>query len=136
MGDNLAPNGLSRGRFRLPAQIIVHETLHLLSIGRTSLYAAVERDDLERVKFGNKTLFYAGDLAAFLTTLWRSSAADTHRSQSGNFIETMLVAPIRPVAATAARPVFSRPPRLRRGSEDSEVTRSQKTSCQIGRAHV
>jgi hypothetical protein len=60
MGDNLVPNGVSRGRFQLPvqvSQIIVHETLHLLSIGRTSLYAAVERDDLERVKFGNKTLF-------------------------------------------------------------------------------
>jgi hypothetical protein len=36
----------------------VDETLELLSIGRTALYAAVKRGDLKRVKFGKKTLFY------------------------------------------------------------------------------
>jgi excisionase family DNA binding protein len=47
----------------------VTETLELLSIGRTSLYAAVKRGELTPVKFGKKTLFYAIDLAAFLTRL-------------------------------------------------------------------
>ena len=57
----------------------VGETLDLLSIGRTSLYAAVKRGDLKRVKFGKKTLFYATDLASFLTKLGRLSEADAHR---------------------------------------------------------
>src|SRR6266481_4099599 len=56
------------------AAYAVGETLDLLSIGRTSLYAAVKR-----VKFGNKTLFYAADLASFLTKLGRLSEADAHR---------------------------------------------------------
>lgn len=47
----------------------VGETLELLSIGRTSLYAAVKRGELTPIKFGKKTLFYATDLAAFLTRL-------------------------------------------------------------------
>jgi hypothetical protein len=47
----------------------VSATLDLLSIGRTSLYAAVKRGDLHPVKFGRKTLFYAADLAAFLNKL-------------------------------------------------------------------
>jgi Helix-turn-helix domain len=47
----------------------VTETLELLSIGRTSLYVAVKRGELTPVKFGKKTLFYARDLAAFLTRL-------------------------------------------------------------------
>src|ERR1700752_930798 len=54
----------------------VDETLELLSIGRTSLYAAVKRGDLKRIKFGKKTLFYAADLAAFLVRLRRLSASD------------------------------------------------------------
>ena len=54
----------------------VDETLELLSIGRTALYAAVKRGDLKRVKFGKKTLFYAADLAAFLARL-------RHLSDSG-----------------------------------------------------
>jgi hypothetical protein len=47
----------------------VGETLELLSIGRTSLYAAVKRGELTPVKFGKKTLFFAIDLATFLTRL-------------------------------------------------------------------
>ncbi len=47
----------------------VNETLDVLSIGRTSLYEAVKRGELTSVKLGRKTLFYAADLAAFLTSL-------------------------------------------------------------------
>ena len=47
----------------------VGETLELLSIGRTSLYALVKLGELKPVKFGRKTLFYATDLAAFLDRL-------------------------------------------------------------------
>jgi excisionase family DNA binding protein len=53
----------------LKAAYTVNETLNVLSIGRTSLYAAVKQGDLHPVKFGRKTLFYATDLAAFLTLL-------------------------------------------------------------------
>jgi excisionase family DNA binding protein len=58
----------------------VRETLELLSIGRTSLYAAVKRGELTPVKFGKKTLFYAMDLAAFLRKL-RSTAINTASSR-------------------------------------------------------
>jgi hypothetical protein len=58
------------------AAYAVGETLDLLSIGRTSLYAAVKRGDLKCVKFGKKTLFYATDLAWFLTRLRRLSEAE------------------------------------------------------------
>jgi excisionase family DNA binding protein len=61
----------------------VDETLELLSIGRTALYAAVKRGDLKRVKFGKKTLFYAADLAAFLTRLRRLSESDESRVDRG-----------------------------------------------------
>ena len=61
------------------AAYAVGETLDLLSIGRTSLYAAVKRGDLKRVKFGKKTLFYAADLAAFLARLRRLSESDESR---------------------------------------------------------
>ena len=47
----------------------VQETLNLLSVGRTSLYAAVKQGHLQPVKFGRKTLFYATDLVAFLRML-------------------------------------------------------------------
>ena len=60
------------------AAYAVSETLDLLSIGRTSLYAAVKRGDLKRVKFGKKTLSYAADLAAFLIRLRRLSENDGH----------------------------------------------------------
>ena len=61
------------------AAYAVGETLDLLSIGRTSLYAAVKRGDLKCVKFGKKTLFYAADLALFLTRLRRLSEAEAGR---------------------------------------------------------
>jgi excisionase family DNA binding protein len=61
------------------AAYAVDEALDLLSIGRTSLYAAVKRGDLKRVKFGRKTLFYAADLASFLTRLRRLSESDADR---------------------------------------------------------
>jgi hypothetical protein len=54
----------------------VNETLELLSIGRTSLYAAVKAGQLTPVKFGKKSLFYACDLAAFLDRL-RAAPAST-----------------------------------------------------------
>ena len=57
----------------------VGETLDLLSIGRTSLYEAIKRGGLKRVKFGKKTLLYASDLASFLTEMRRLSEADAHR---------------------------------------------------------
>ena len=51
----------------------VRETLDLLSIGRTSLYKAIARGDLEPVKLGKKTLFRAADLAAFVAALQRAA---------------------------------------------------------------
>jgi hypothetical protein len=56
------------------AAYTVKATLDVLSIGRTSLYAAVKEGQLHPVKFGTKTLFYATDLAAFLDNLSKSSA--------------------------------------------------------------
>jgi len=53
----------------LKAAYAVGETIDLLSIGRTSLYAAVKRGELKPIKFGRKTLFYADDIAAFLMRL-------------------------------------------------------------------
>jgi hypothetical protein len=37
----------------------VNQTLNILSIGRTSLYALVKRGDLTPLKIGKKTLFTA-----------------------------------------------------------------------------
>ena len=51
------------------ATYTVRETLDQLSIGRTSLYAAIKRGDLRMVKFGDKSLFRANDLAEFLSKL-------------------------------------------------------------------
>src|SRR3979411_949217 len=62
------------------AAYAVGEALDLLSIGRTSLYAAVKRGDLKRVKFGRKMLFYAADLAAFLTKCSRGVEPGVHRA--------------------------------------------------------
>jgi len=70
--DPVAPSALGFTK----VAYAVGETLDLLSIGRTSLYAAVKRGDLKRVKFGKKTLFYAADLAAFMTRLRHLSESD------------------------------------------------------------
>jgi excisionase family DNA binding protein len=69
------------------AAYAVGETLDLLSIGRTSLYAAVKRGDLKHVKFGKKTLFYAADLAEFLARLRRLSEAKAPASVAGQCIQ-------------------------------------------------
>ena len=47
----------------------VNDTLTLLSIGRTSLYKLVSCGALRPAKLGKKTLFFASDIAAFLTKL-------------------------------------------------------------------
>jgi excisionase family DNA binding protein len=47
----------------------VKETLDLLSIGRTTFYELVDRQDLKITKLGRKTLVYAVDLAALLNKL-------------------------------------------------------------------
>ena len=47
----------------------IREAVDALSIGRTSLYSAMNRGELRAVKFGRKTLFYAADLAVFLAKL-------------------------------------------------------------------
>ena len=70
----------------------VGETIDLLSIGRTSLYAAVKRGDLRPVKFGKKTLFYANDLASFLTKLRSVSEPEARR-----------VGPVPDVSKTSAK---------------------------------
>ena len=51
----------------------LNETIEMLGIGRSSIYAAVKRGELNPVKFGKKVLFYAEDLAAFLTRLRESA---------------------------------------------------------------
>jgi excisionase family DNA binding protein len=50
----------------------VKETLELLSIGRTTFYELVDREDLKITKLGRKTLVYAVDLAALLSKLRES----------------------------------------------------------------
>jgi excisionase family DNA binding protein len=65
------------------APYCVSETLDLLSVGRSTLYAAIKRGELRRVKFGKKTLFYAADLAAFLAKLRQLSGAGTNRDDHG-----------------------------------------------------
>jgi excisionase family DNA binding protein len=47
----------------------ITETVELLSIGRSSLYALIRRRELEPVKLGKKTLFLAPDLTRFLNRL-------------------------------------------------------------------
>jgi hypothetical protein len=61
------------------AAYAVGETLDLLSIGRTSLYAAVRRGDLKHIKFGKKTLFYAACIATFLARLQHLSDEGVRR---------------------------------------------------------
>jgi excisionase family DNA binding protein len=64
----------------LKAAYSVPEVVKLLGIGRTSLYAAVRRDELRRIKLGKRTLFCAIDLAAFLARL-RSEQHGSQRDQ-------------------------------------------------------
>ncbi len=47
----------------------VNETLELLTLGRTTLYAAIKRGEIKAWKFGDRTLFRANDLAEFLSKL-------------------------------------------------------------------
>lgn len=70
-GFNAALRGLPDPRaFGLTkAAYSVHEMLDALSIGRTSLYAAVKRGELKPTKFRRKTLFLAANLAEFLARL-------------------------------------------------------------------
>jgi hypothetical protein len=59
----------------------VRETLDLLSIGRTSLYAALKRGELKRIKLGKRTLFCAPDLAVFLIRLQGANFGRGTRSE-------------------------------------------------------
>jgi hypothetical protein len=47
----------------------VNQTLNILSIGRTSLYALVKRGDLTPLKICKKTLFTAENISALLNRL-------------------------------------------------------------------
>ncbi|MFL9825795.1 helix-turn-helix domain-containing protein [Rhodoplanes sp. SY1] len=80
-GDQLAgddaPHIDPRAFGLMKATYSVAETLELLSVGRTSLYAAIKRGDLTPIKFGRKTLICAVDLATFLTRL-KDEAAASH----------------------------------------------------------
>jgi hypothetical protein len=73
-GLNAAPRD-PRAFGLVKAAYSVRETLEMLSIGRTSLYAAVKRGELKPIKFRRKTLLLAADLAKFLTRLSQSDAA-------------------------------------------------------------
>jgi len=53
----------------LRATYSVNETLALLSIGRTTLYALIKHGELKSVQLGRKRLICASDLAAFLDKL-------------------------------------------------------------------
>jgi excisionase family DNA binding protein len=64
-----APSVDPRAFGLVKATYTVRETIDLLSIGRTSLYAAIKRGDVRMVKFGDKSLFRANDLAEFLSKL-------------------------------------------------------------------
>jgi hypothetical protein len=47
----------------------IGETVKLVGIGRTSIYAAIKRGDLEIAKLGKRTIVFAFALAKFLDTL-------------------------------------------------------------------
>jgi excisionase family DNA binding protein len=65
--DGVGPDPRQYGLFK--AAYTVKATAELLSIGRTSLYAAIKEGNLHPVKCGSKTLFYAADIAKFLASL-------------------------------------------------------------------
>ncbi|WP_111355735.1 helix-turn-helix domain-containing protein [Rhodoplanes elegans] len=77
LGDDDFPRVDPRAFGLLKATYSVAETLELLSIGRTSLYAAIKRGDLTPIKFGRKTLICAVDLAMFLARL-KDEAVASH----------------------------------------------------------
>jgi hypothetical protein len=67
----------------------VNQTLNILSIGRTSLYALVKRGDLMPLKIGKKTLFTAENISALLNRLRDAAMAARSRSaQDSNRSET------------------------------------------------
>ena len=53
----------------IKAAFSVKETIDLMSIGRTTFYALVDRGDLKINKLGKKSLVYATDIAALLIKL-------------------------------------------------------------------
>lgn len=56
------------------AAYTVNETLNLLSIGRTSLYALIGQGQIRPIKFGKRTLIGADDIAALLDRNRRTAA--------------------------------------------------------------
>ncbi len=64
----------------------VRETLDLLSIGRSSLYAAVKRGELKRVKLGKRTLFCAVDIATFLRRLRGTGEGDAEAPRGSDAV--------------------------------------------------
>jgi excisionase family DNA binding protein len=66
----------------LKAAYGVKDTIELLSVGRTTLYAAVKRGELRPIKCGRKTLFLAADLAGFLAKLMHLSHSEQSISKS------------------------------------------------------
>ena len=67
----------------------VKQTLNVLSIGRTTLYALVRRGDLTPLKIGRKTLFTAENISALLNRLRDAAVAARSRSaQDFNRSET------------------------------------------------
>jgi excisionase family DNA binding protein len=80
-----APGPIDPRTFGLAkAAYSVREVLDLLSIGRTSLYAAISRGELNAVKFGKRTLFTAADLAKFLATLCPATRRSTSPEAEGH----------------------------------------------------
>jgi hypothetical protein len=72
----------------------VNQTLHILSIGRTSLYALVKRGDLTPLKIGKKTLFTAENISELLNKL-RGEAAIKPVSRSSKAKSTEATASVR-----------------------------------------
>lgn len=63
--DSIEPNafGLTKVGYT------IDETVKLVGIGRTSIYSAIKRGDLEIAKLGKRTIVFAFALAKFLNTL-------------------------------------------------------------------
>jgi excisionase family DNA binding protein len=56
---------------KAPIAYSISEASKLLSIGRTSLYAAIKRGELKTCKLGRRTLMAADDLHGWLQSLPR-----------------------------------------------------------------